>query len=213
MGCMSDVPRHPCRLIVLTGGPGAGKTAVLEVLRRNFGGQVTVLPESASILFKGGFPRGHLPSERRCAQRAIFHVQRQLERLALEDGPHLVALCDRGTVDGLAYWPGDSEAFWKDMGTDREAELARYHAVIHLHTPGDGGGYDHSNPERQESAEEAAAIDRAIHAAWEGHPRRYTVESTPDFLDKVVRVLALIAGEMPGRHHIHAQMPGVMREP
>jgi predicted ATPase len=210
---MSDAPRHSCRLIVLTGGPGAGKTAVLEVLRRNFAGQVTVLPEAASILFKGGFPRGERPGERRCAQRAIFHVQRQLERLALEDGPHLVALCDRGTVDGLAYWPGDPEAFWRDMASDPEAEKARYHAVIHLRTPTDAVGYDHSNPMRRESAEEAATIDRAIHAAWEGHPRRFTVESTEDFMDKVVRVLALIAGEMPGRHHLHAKVPGVVREP
>ncbi len=213
MGGMSDAPRHPCRLIVLTGGPGAGKTAVLEVIRRNFGGQVFVLPEAASILFRGGFPRGSRPSERRCAQRAIFQVQRQLERLALEDGPHLVALCDRGTVDGLAYWPGDPAAFWSELGTDRATELARYHAVIHLRTPDDAGGYDHSNPVRRESAEEAAVVDAAIHAAWEGHPRRYTVESTVDFMDKVVRVLALLAGEMPGRHHLHATVPGVVREP
>jgi predicted ATPase len=210
---MSDSSALPCRLIVLTGGPGAGKTAVLEVIRRNFGGQVAVLPEAASILFRGGFPRGAAPRERQCIQRAIYHVQRQLERLALEDGPHLVILCDRGTVDGLAYWPGSPDVFWAEVGTDRATELARYHAVIHLRTPADGGGYDHSNPERRETAEEAAAIDAAIHAAWEGHPRRYTVDSTADFMDKVVRVLALIAAEMPRRHPLHTQAPGVVREP
>ena len=40
--------------MVLTGGPGAGKTAVLEVVRRTFCEHVTVLPEAASILFMGG---------------------------------------------------------------------------------------------------------------------------------------------------------------
>lgn len=210
---MSEPFPPPCRLVVLTGGPGAGKTAVLEVIRRNFGGQVAVLPEAASILFRGGFPRGTRPQERRCVQRAIFHVQRQLERMALEDGPHLVVLCDRGTVDGLAYWPGDPGAFWVEVGSDRAAELARYHAVIHLRTPADGEGYDHSNPERRESAGEAATIDAAIHEAWEGHPRRFTVDSTADFMDKVVRVLALLAGEMPRKHPLHSQAPGVVREP
>lgn len=201
------------RLVVLTGGPGAGKTAVLEVIRRNFGEQVRVLPEAASILFKGGFPRGSDDLHRRCIQRAIFQVQRQLERLVLEDGASEIALCDRGTVDGLAYWPGDPRDFWRELGSDPDSELARYHAVIHLRTPKDGEGYDQTNPLRVEDAHEAARIDEAIHRAWEGHPRRYTVESTPDFLDKVVRVLALVAGELPGRHHLHAQVPGVVREP
>ena len=43
------------------GRPGAGKTAVLELIQRSFCGHVRVLPESAGILFGGGFPRGRLP--------------------------------------------------------------------------------------------------------------------------------------------------------
>ena len=201
------------RLVVLTGGPGAGKTAVLEVIRRNFGEQVQVLPEAASILFKGGFPRGGDDLHRRCIQHAIFQVQRQLERLVLESGSGGLALCDRGTVDGQAYWPGDPKDFWRELGTDREFELERYHAAIHLRTPKDGEGFDHSNPIRVEDAREAARIDEALVRAWEGHPRHYLVESTTDFMDKVVRVLALVAGELPGHHHLHAQVPGVVREP
>jgi adenylate kinase len=74
----------PCRLVVLTGGPGAGKTAVLEVVRRNFHRGVAVLPEAASILFSGGFPRRKDLPGHRAVQRAIYHVQRELERIALE---------------------------------------------------------------------------------------------------------------------------------
>jgi predicted ATPase len=44
---------HP-KLVVLTGGPGAGKTALLEVVRRHFCEHVVVLPEAASIVFGGG---------------------------------------------------------------------------------------------------------------------------------------------------------------
>src|SRR5262245_23288186 len=106
---------HPRRRIVLTGGPGAGKTAVLELVRRSFCSHVQVLPESAGILFGGGFPRGSDDDHRRCAQRAIFHTQRELETLAAA-GPASVLLCDRGTVDGLAYWPGPDE-FWSAVGT------------------------------------------------------------------------------------------------
>lgn len=188
--------RPPCRLVVLTGGPGAGKTAVLEVIRRNFGEQVEVLPESASILFKGGFPRNGDETHRRAAQRAIFHVQRELERMALEGDSHSVALCDRGTMDGLAYWPGDPSTFCSDLGTTYESELARYHAVIHLRTP-PARDYTHKNPMRTESADEAAKIDERILGVWAPHPRRYIVESTTDFLDKIVRVLSIINTELP----------------
>lgn len=205
--------KAPCRLVVLTGGPGAGKTAVLEVIRRNFGARVQVLPEAASILFRGGFPRGTSHAERRAAQCAIFHVQRELERLALAHNHGTVALCDRGTLDGLAYWPGDPATFFQEVGATREAELARYAAVIHLRTPKDGQGYDHSNPVRLEDPQEAARIDEAIHRAWEGHPHRHTVDSTPDFLDKVVRVLSLVAAELPDGTLGSEGMPGVTREP
>ena len=47
---------HKTRRVVLTGGPGAGKTAVLELIRQNFCKHVKVLPESAGILFGGGIP-------------------------------------------------------------------------------------------------------------------------------------------------------------
>ncbi len=46
--------RHDMRRIVLTGGPGAGKTAVLELVRQEFCAHVTVLPEAAGIVFGGG---------------------------------------------------------------------------------------------------------------------------------------------------------------
>jgi predicted ATPase len=193
--------------VVLTGGPGAGKTAVLEVIRRNFGDQVEVLPEAASILFKGGFPRNGDSVHRRAAQRAIFHVQRELERMAQEEGAHAVALCDRGTLDGLAYWPEDPATFWSDLATTSGPELARYHAVIHLRTP-PARHYNHKNPIRIESPAEAAVIDERILQVWSAHPRRYIVDSTVDFLDKLVRVLSIINAQLTGEGQAFA-MRGV----
>ena len=195
-----------CRLLVLTGGPGAGKTAVLEVVRRTFHRGVAVLPEAASILFSGGFPRRRDIPGHRAVQRAIYHVQRELECIALDHPPDVngvhggrtrrpVILCDRGTLDGLAYWPGDEADFFRDLGTTLEAELARYHAVIHLQTPPPADGYDHSNPIRTESPEEAAALDARILEVWSRHPNRFVVESTARFMDKVARVLALVSAE------------------
>src|SRR5689334_15683057 len=88
----------PARRIVLTGGPGAGKTAVLEMIRKTLCEHVQVLPESAGIVFGGGFPRRPELKARRAAQRAIFHVQCELEAAIITDEVS-VALCDRGTID------------------------------------------------------------------------------------------------------------------
>jgi predicted ATPase len=196
MACSCRLEHAP-RLVVVTGGPGAGKTAVLEVVRRHFCEHVRVLPEAASIVFGGGFPRSEEPPLRCAAQRAVFHVQRELERAALEMDRVAVILCDRGTIDGLAYWPTDEAAFWSGVGADRDAEKARYAAVIHLRTPPAGNGYDRTNPLRIESAAEAAAVDARLERAWAGHPRRVFVESTQDFLVKIASTLARIRDEVP----------------
>jgi predicted ATPase len=183
------------RRIVVTGGPGAGKTALLETIQRAMCRHVLVLPESAGIVFGGGFPRGTTMGLRRAAQRAIFCVQRELETTARERDVAVV-LCDRGTIDGMAYWPGPDD-MWYGLGTSLDEQLARYDAVIHLRTPTSGNGYNHNNPLRVESAAEAAAIDAKIAAVWARHPRRFEVESTVDFLTKAKRALDLIRAELP----------------
>jgi hypothetical protein len=137
------------------------------------------------------------------AQRAIFYVQRELENTADAHHPAIV-LCDRGTLDGLAYWPGAAEDFWSSVSSTKEEQLARYDAVIHLRTPALEAGYNHQNPLRTESATTAAEIDARILQAWRGHPRRFVVESSARFLDKAAHALRILRDEMPDccRHHV-----------
>jgi predicted ATPase len=174
--------------IVITGGPGAGKTALIELLRKTTAKTIGFVPESASILFGGGFPRSREPLFAAAAQRAIVHVQRELEAIATSE----VVLCDRGSLDGLAYWPYSESEFYAQLGTRRETELARYYAVVHLRTPLETNGYGHQNPLRVETAAEAAAIDARIVTAWEGHPRRFFVDQTSDFVEKTTAAMRVI---------------------
>ena len=199
----SAVDDHPCgcnlthrpRRVVLTGGPGAGKTTTLGILRRYLCQHVAILPESASILFSGGFPRFADDGSKRAAQRAIFSVQHQLEVIPPLRDDRAVVLCDRGTVDGLAYWPGDPSDFWSSLGTTHEAELARYDVVIHLRTPRDGL-YQRSAV-RTETIEEARAVDARIEEAWSKHPRRHLIEAERDFLSKALHVLDIVRDVVP----------------
>lgn len=189
--CTKD---HQSRRIVLTGGPGAGKTAVLELIRRAMCHHVHVLPESAGIVFKGGFPREARAAVQRPAQRAIYYVQRELEATTLADD-HAIVVCDRGTLDGLAYWPGPEDML-ASLGTSLGNELERYDAVLHLRTPAASDGY-RTDPLRIETADEAVAIDARIAEVWAKHPRRFEVPATTDFFAKVVRAFTIIQNELP----------------
>lgn len=188
-----SLPSSVSSTIVLTGGPGAGKTAVLEVARRDLAPSVQILPEAASIVFGGGFPRRHDENGRRAAQRAIYHVQSELERMSIDRDSAQVTLCDRGTIDGLAYWPGRWEDFFADLGTTLEHELARYAAVVHLRVPDGTNGYRPSAL-RIESAQEAHAIDQRLLDVWGRHPRRIIIETDADFLRKTQRTLDVLRG-------------------
>ncbi len=43
--------------IVLTGGPGGGKTTALDLIRREFAGKIASVPEAATMIFSGGIER------------------------------------------------------------------------------------------------------------------------------------------------------------
>ena len=196
---------HPLQRVVLTGGPGAGKTAVLELIKRSLCEHVVVLPEAASIVFGGGFPRSSDAHVLRAAQRAIFFVQRELEAAA-ESGNPAVVLCDRGTVDGAAYWPGP-DTLWSSVGVARTSELARYDAVVHLRPPSAEHGYDRTNPLRIETPTDAALVDRRIALEWDGHPRVFVVEAAEEFVVKARLALELVRAELPPCCRTHTVGP------
>jgi predicted ATPase len=191
-------PRSPspprCR-IVLTGGPGGGKTTAADLFRREIGDGVVVVPEAATILFQGGFPRSTEPHALRSAQTAIFHVQRRLEDVQAALFPGRTLLCDRGTIDGSIYWPGRPEEYFKAVDTTLEAELARYDAVIFFETAARGGvSIEGGNPMRTETLAEAVKLDEKLRAVWSRHPRFILVPHHRSFFKKISFGLAALEG-------------------
>ena len=183
-------PNGRCR-IVLTGGPGGGKTTAADLFRRELGERVVIVPEAATLMFSGGFPRSDEPDAMMSAQRAIFHVQRNLEDVQSSRYPNRILLCDRGTVDGAAYWPGGEDDFFAAVGTSRETELARYDGVIFFESAAVGGlRVEGGNPIRTESIAQAAALNARLEALWSQHPRFIVVRHNHSFLKKIMLGLA-----------------------
>jgi predicted ATPase len=171
--------------IALSGGPGGGKTTAADLFRRELGDGVVVVPEAATLLFSGGFPRRSDSGSARAAQRAIFAVQRELEETQTSAYPGRILLCDRGTIDGAAYWPADDggvAGFFAANGSTLDAELARYDAVVFFETAAAGGiSIEGGNPVRNEDQAEAA------------RHRCYTlVPHNPSFFKKITAGLATI---------------------
>lgn len=199
----ATLPEHTLR-IVLTGGPGGGKTTAADLLRREFSERVVLVPETATMLFVGGFPRVDDPQARRAAQTAIYHVQRNLEDVQAALYPGQILLCDRGTIDGAAYWPDPPEAFFAALHTTIEDELARYHHVIFFETAAVGGhSITSGNPARIESESAAVELDRRLRALWSQHPRFHFVPHGPSFLAKITTGLHTLTEILAGARNHH----------
>ncbi len=190
--------------IVITGGPCAGKSTAMEHIRKHFGKMgytVLVIPESATELIGGGI------APWTCAtpydyQVIQLHLQMEKEKLFLQAAKQmktdkLLILCDRGIPDGRAYM---SDAEYRQMitaeGMTADTLFARYDAVFHLVTAADGALPYYTlanNATRTETPEEAIALDRRTHAAWDGHPYRHTIINDCPFEEKIAKLMDHIA--------------------
>ena len=173
--------------IVLTGGPGAGKTTAADLLRREIGDKIIIVPEAATMIFSGGFPRSKHPESQKVTQETIYHIQRNLELVQSKRFPKRTLLCDRGTLDSAVYWPEGVQNFYKTMNTSAENEFKRYDAVIFFESAalGKKNVIEDGNPYRTETIEEAASIDKKLRDIWSKHPNFHHIPNNQSFLKKI----------------------------
>jgi predicted ATPase len=172
--------------VVVTGGPGGGKTTALDLFRRELCDKIAVVPEAATVLFSGGIKRCEDEPTIKMVQKTIFQLQKNLEDIHKTQYPARLIVCDRGSLDGLAYWPGTEEDFFEEVGSTFEQEIARYDAVIFFESAAaTGQDISSNNPLRNESTSQAALLDKKLQKVWSRHPQFYFVGSSESFVRKI----------------------------
>ena len=200
--------RKQPRKVVITGGPCAGKTSCLKALVGRFPGRVAVVREASTLLLETGVPKPSVdpPGMEPGHWRMLFqsrlialqqHLEAEVHHLAEHAGMELV-LCDRGLLDGAAYWPEDREHYLRTHGLTLEQAMDRYHGVVcleslavgqpHLYGRGD-------DPTLLEGPELARQVDQRIRTAWKGHPNLVQMACHPS-LDQLVEEVSLAVGGM-----------------
>lgn len=185
--------------LALTGGPCAGKTTALSILRQKLGDigfYVVTVPEAATILINMGIGPKMIGIV--AFQHRVFELIVRLEEVALsgiKDVKHkkVVVLHDRGIPDGRAFISGSEfEGILSSYRSNMpEVRDKRYDAVFHLRTTAIGAEVFYtnaSNEARYESLEEARVVDEKILSAWVGHPHLRVLNNSTSFEEKLSRL-------------------------
>ncbi|CAB9512925.1 expressed unknown protein [Seminavis robusta] len=185
--------------IVLTGGPCSGKSSALSYLQKSLvphGIPVYCAPEAATLLNSAGAkydPDGTHHEQHKAYQASLCRLQLALENNLTDiaasyhhNKQAVVILCDRGVLDNKGYM---SSELWQDvlasLGMEEASILEHYAGVIHMDTAAKGALEfyksgdtvdDDGNPvSRQETPEQARALDDQMWNVWQGHAHHYRV--------------------------------------
>lgn len=183
--------------VVVTGGPGGGKSAVGCIRERlaAYGYYIIIMPEIATEFFMSGFTISKCGLTNYAFQREIIDEQltredRYKKRIAQVPGNKKLLIFERGTMDGKAYLENDIFLRMIHQMGYRTAQLRdeRYDGIFHLESAAVGAREFYTttnNPARKETPEEAAARDLKTRQAWVGHPHLRIIKSNTDFNQKM----------------------------
>lgn len=200
--------------VVLTGGPGGGKTSVLNAIKKmaeedgkykniiKLGDKkikLITVPETATELISNGIT----PTEAEKVydfQEALFKIQRAKEENAMNvlkfgyDADIVLFIYDRGLLDGMAYLDtkGEFENILFSNGVQELELLDSYDLVIDLLSTAvcSPDKYSsESNQSRYEDKEWAKSVDERTTAMWVGHRNMRVFDSSVPLEEEVENVI------------------------
>ena len=186
--------------IVITGGPCAGKSVAMNIIKETFTKQgyvVLFVPETATELITGGvcpWTTGTNLDYQICQcklqafKENIFH-----EAISTMPQDKFLLVCDRGMFDNRAYMTQEEfEICLQKLNTTEEEVNKSYDAIFHLETAAKGLQQYYSlesNVARYETVEEAAALDDRLLQAWANHPNHIVIQNNENFDLKMYQLI------------------------
>ena len=187
------------KMIVITGGPCAGKSTALSWIQNHFsqrGYKVLFIGESATELISSGI------NMKTCNdvmdfQTSIFKLQKEKEKIYYEMASTIqdkvLIVCDRGLLDNKAFLSDMKFKYLlKKMGVNEIEVRDSYDAVFHLVSAAKGAEKFYTlenNSARTETIEEARIVDDKLISAWTGHPHYRIIDNSSDFEGKIKRLI------------------------
>ena len=189
--------------IVLTGGPSAGKTSIIEELRNHQfkGAKLLFVSETATDLMKSGIKVSNIVSEYDFQKEVCKHqlAEEYYKEIAakLYHNNNVIIIYDRGLLDGIVYIDeNQSREIFADEGLVLEEVHHRYNLIIHLESSSKNIGYTtENNSTRRETEEEAKKIEDKtfyINKKYVPSLKLCFIPSCDNFEEKVKEVIELI---------------------
>lgn len=179
--------------IVFTGGPSAGKSKVIEELRKHYkrlGYNVFVISETSTEVINTGFRWWDNSIETNVYQKLIFKYQLDKEdniiaAIQSSNMDNVIVLLDRGLMDGKAYMKAND---FKKMATkyvfSEEEIYSRYDVVLYLESVSIAFPdlfSNENNKARKSNVEQAKVFDEKVKEVWKGHHRFIQIQACKTF--------------------------------
>jgi len=193
--------------IVLTGGPGSGKTTVLDTINKvytSLGYKVIIVEETATYLIEKGIrPFGEGSINLLDFQELVLGMQLAKERVidrAVEmmNEEKVLIVYDRGAIDNCAYM--NEEEFKEVLNRLNNVKtfselLNKYDLIINLVGRKDFYTTE-NNKARSEAVDEALKLGEKALKSWLGHKKLKIVLPKDKMEDKIQEVLNIINDEL-----------------
>lgn len=188
--------------VVLTGGPCAGKTTLMEKFRNEVNNipnvKVFFAKEAATFLKQSGINFVDAGADS-TFQRLIIEQQLVAEYNArvtaekfAENHPNhkIIIVCDRGIMDGEAYFENKHEfaELLADFELTKKTVYKRYDKVVFLRSAAVGAPEFYTTMDgtpRDETPEKAITLDSGVYDAWSKHPNFCAIENSFKFYEKL----------------------------
>lgn len=207
-------PSDRITTVVLTGGPCAGKTTLMEKFRNEVANipnvKIFFAKEAATFLKQSGINFVDAGKDE-TFQRLIIEQQLVAEHNARITAEKFAAnhkdykviiVCDRGIMDGEAYFEKKYEfaELLADFELTKKTVFKRYDMILFLRSAAVGAPEFYTTMDgtpRDETPERAISLDTGVYNAWCTHPNFHALENSFKFYEKLdiaVRLILEAAG-------------------